>query len=162
MQLGDSLRRNAGNLALAGSAVLLSVIYLVGTYRIRDIEIVDPLGPKAFPALLGVGMLLCGGILGISTLVNVFASDDGGSAEDERSHPVAIAAVAAWLLAYYMVFEPLGFLISTAVFIFGLTAFFNRGHWVLNVLVSIGFPLALNLIFDYLLGRSPAPGLLSF
>ena len=39
---------------LAACTLLLSGIYLYATYRLPALEIGDPLGPKAFPYLLGI------------------------------------------------------------------------------------------------------------
>ena len=45
--------------------VLIAAIYLYATTLIPSLEIGDPLGPKAFPRLLGVGLLLAAGMLGM-------------------------------------------------------------------------------------------------
>lgn len=155
-----------GDLAVAGIAIALATAYLLSTYSIRSVEIVDPLGPKAFPALLGIALLLCGVSLAAKTLIGHYrpreAASDTLGAESNGGHPLAVLAVGAWLLAYYFVFEPLGFLLSTMVLIFGLTAYFNRGHWITNTAVAILFPIVIDLIFSHVLGRAPAPGILSF
>ena len=74
---------------------------------------------------------------------------------------MAVGAVALWLLGYYLALEPLGFILSTIPFLFGLMAYFNRGHWLTNAIVAILFPVVLDLIFSRVLGMAPAPGLLS-
>jgi putative tricarboxylic transport membrane protein len=151
------------NLFVAGCAIFLSTAYLIATFGIRDIDIVDPLGPKAFPFLLGIGMLVCGIALAITTFVRAPSAISTIEANEEtRSHPLAVTLVGFWLLAYYLTFEPLGFLLTTMIFLLGLTMYFNRGRWVLNVAVSVLFPISLDLIFSYVLGRAPAPGLFSF
>ena len=155
-------KKRLGNLFVACCAIVLSATYLAATFRIRDIEIVDPLGPKAFPFLLGTGMLLCGVSLAITTFVRTPpATSDSETTEETRSHPLAVVLVGAWLLAYYLVFETLGFLLATIIFLLGLTMYFNRGRWMLNIAVSVLFPICLDLIFSFVLGRAPAPGLFS-
>ena len=44
--------------------IIIAAVYLYATTLIPSLEIGDPLGPKAFPRLLGVGLLLAGVMLG--------------------------------------------------------------------------------------------------
>jgi len=151
---------------VALAATALAVAYLIATFDIRHVDIVDPLGPKAFPMLVGFAMLACGVALGAKVLLQYISVVATPKAEDEEAattaRPVAVTLVGLWLLAYYAVFEHLGFVISTFLFLLGMTSYFHRGKWVVNVAVAIGFPVILDLVFSYVLGRSPAPGLLSF
>ncbi len=158
------MNKHARDLVLAITMSALAAAYLLSTFSIRHVDIVDPLGPKAFPALVGFAMLACGLALGSKAILQLtaFAVPSGGDDEAQKGHPVAVTLVGAWLLAYYLVYEPLGFIISTVLFLLGLTAYFNRGKWIANIAVAVGFPVVLDLLFSYALGRSPAPGLLSF
>jgi putative tricarboxylic transport membrane protein len=45
--------------------IVLAVVYLYATTLIPTLEIGDPLGPKAFPRLLGIGLLLAAGFLAV-------------------------------------------------------------------------------------------------
>ena len=158
------MKKRSADLAVAAIAIVLATIYLMATYDLRALTLSDPLGPKAFPALLGSLMLLCGVSLAITSLRRYRSeapSVSEGEGNAESSHPVAVGAVALWLLGYYIVFEPLGFVLATIPFLFGLMAFFNRGHWLTNAAVAILFPVVLDLIFSHVLGMPPAPGLLS-
>lgn len=158
-------KKQIADLMVAGCAIFLSTAYLIATFDIRSVDIVDPLGPRAYPALLGFVMLGCGVALAAKVvmryLANMQVADDATDAF-AGSQPLAVFAVGLWLLAYFIVFERLGFMLSSIVFIFGLTAFFNKGHWLINTAVAIVFPVLLELVLSYLLGRAPAPGILSF
>ena len=158
------MKKATSDLALAAIAIAAATIYLVATYNLRTLVVVDPLGPKAFPALLGILMLLCGISLAITSWQR-YRSQVSSIPEDEsgarNSHPIAVGAVASWLLGYYLVFEPLGFVLATIFFLFGLMVYFNRGHWLTNAIVAILFPVVLDFIFSYVLGLTPAQGLLS-
>ncbi len=157
------MNKAATDLGVAIVTIALATVYLVATYSIRTLVIADPLGPKAFPALLGVLMLLCGISLAITSLRRYWRSAEVADKESgaQNHYPVAVGAVALWLLGYYLVLEPLGFVLSTIPFLFVLMAYFNRGRWLSNAIVSILFPVILDLIFSYVLGLAPAPGLLS-
>ena len=45
--------------------ILITIIYLWATTQIPTLAIGDPLGPKAFPNLLGIAMLIAAGIFGL-------------------------------------------------------------------------------------------------
>jgi putative tricarboxylic transport membrane protein len=68
----------------------------------------DPLGPESWPRILGAVMLVC--------LVLILARPDVHEFDVDRPSWVRLAAVLALLVAYAALFEPLGFIISTALF----------------------------------------------
>ena len=117
--------------------LVLAALYFYATSQIPSLEIGDPLGPKAFPRLLGIGLLITAGVL-------------------------LMGAVAAWIAAYFAVFTTLGFIISTTLFLLGMTAWFNRGRWTMNILTSVLFSAGSYLMFTKLLGVTLAQGLLPF
>ena len=43
--------------------LVLTAVYFYATAQIPTLEIGDPLGPKAFPRLLGIGLLITAGLL---------------------------------------------------------------------------------------------------
>ena len=45
------------------ATLILAAVYFYATSQIPSLEIGDPLGPKAFPRLLGIGLLITAGIL---------------------------------------------------------------------------------------------------
>ena len=63
---------------------------------------------------------------------------------------------------YFAVFEWLGYIFSTAVYLLVLTAYFNRGSWTVNVLTSVLFGIGSYLMFTKLLGVNLPPGILPF
>lgn len=158
------MKSRVADLVVAVTTIILATIYLVGTYNIRTLAVTDPLGPKAYPALIGSLMLLCGLSLAISSLrrsqnSSYPAGENGGDIKNSR--PIAVGAVALWLLVYYLAYEQLGFVLATIPFLFALMAFFNRGKWLTNAIVAILFPVLLDLILSHVLGLAPAPGLFS-
>ena len=58
-----------------------------------------------------------------------------------------IACVAAWTAGYYAVFEHLGFIVATAIYLLGMMAWFNRGKWLVNVLTAVLFSGLTYLMF---------------
>jgi putative tricarboxylic transport membrane protein len=150
--------------------VILALLYLYGNSLIPSLQIGDPLGPKAFPYLIGIGLLVSAAWLLLETwrTGNAHAADlqeladptDVGP-EDHR-HLLVIAGVVAWIAFYFALFEPVGFLLATPVTLLGLMAYFNRNKWLANVLTSVLFPLGTYFLFSKVLGVNLAKGLLPF
>jgi len=158
------LGQQVKDITLAVVALTLGALYLVATYRLPTRIGVDPLGPKAFPSLIGIAMVLFALGLLVQTVVRARSAPlpRTGSETRQKSHARSIAAVAAGLLLYYVLYQPLGFLVSTVLFLFTFLSFFNRGRPVLNLTIAIAFPVALNIVFTTVLGTPPARGILHF
>lgn len=157
---------------LADRVILVCVIVFAGLYfwataQIPSLEIGDPLGPKAFPDLLGIGLLLTAGLLFLEMRRNRAASAERDErspeqAREERGHFLVIAAVTIWTALYYAVFEHLGYMLSTMIFLLVLTAYFHRGRWITNILTAVLFSVLSYAFFVHGLGVTLAPGVLSF
>jgi putative tricarboxylic transport membrane protein len=75
--------------------------------------------------------------------------------------PLILVAMVAWTALYYFCFDPVGYLISTAVFLLGLLSYFHRGHILANIAIAAGFTLAVDILFSRFLSVPMPPGLLS-
>jgi len=70
--------------------------------------------------------------------------------------------IIVWCFIYGITIEKLGYLLSTGVVTFALLAYFNRRNWILNIIFSLGTPLAIYFLFDTLLKVPMPKGLLGF
>ena len=143
--------------------LVLAGVYFYATEQLPSLEIGDPLGPKAFPRLLTVGLLVTAVVLFLEIMrapktAPAAPKTDAG----RRGSQIVVAAVVAWTFLYFLVFEPLGYVIATTIYLLALTAYFNRGKWVANVLTSVLFCLGSYLMFTKLLGVTLARGILPF
>jgi putative tricarboxylic transport membrane protein len=143
--------------------LVLAAVYFYATSQIPSLEIGDPLGPKAFPRMLGIGLLITAAVL----LMEILRARKATPAVSEETpaeppHWPLLAAVAVWITAYFTVFTTLGFVISTTLFLLGMTAWFNRGRWMMNILTSVLFSAGSYLMFTKLLGVTLAQGVLPF
>lgn len=121
--------------------IVIGVVYLYATTLIPSLEIGDPLGPKAFPRLLGVFLFIAAGLLFLEILRDRKAQvppPAGGELAPWR-YVGMIAVIAVWTGIYYAAFEPLGYIVATAVYLLALMARFNRGKWIANVVTSVLF-----------------------
>jgi len=121
--------------------IIIAVVYLYATTLIPSLEIGDPLGPKAFPRLLGIGLLIAAGLLALEMWRDHKAKVPP-PAEGELApwrHIGVIAAVTVWTGIYYLVFEKLGYVVATSIYLLALMAWFHRGKWVSNVITTLLF-----------------------
>ena len=121
--------------------ILIAVVYLYATTLIPSLEIGDPLGPKAFPRLLGICLLIAAGLLALEIWRDHKAKVPP-PAEGEMApwrHIGVILGVTAWTGLYYLGFERLGYVVATAIYLVALMAWFHRGKWVANVVTSLLF-----------------------
>ncbi|HSF21528.1 MAG TPA: tripartite tricarboxylate transporter TctB family protein [Burkholderiales bacterium] len=143
--------------------VLLAVVYLYATTLIPSLEIGDPLGPKAFPRLIGVALLIAAGMLGLEMWRErgKDAAQGGGAALFDPRVVKVITVVVIWVGIYYATLEVLGYIIATTAFLFPLMAWFNRGKWLANALSAVAFAALTYWLFVALDVRLPR-GLLPF
>ncbi len=144
--------------------IVLAAGYFYATSEIPSLEIGDPLGPKAFPRLLGIALLLTAGLLFLEMMrarASRVAPEEEAPKEDLGHVPV-IAAVSVWTGLYYAVFEHAGYLLSTFVFILGLMAYFHRGRWLTNLVTAAVFTVTSYALFVKALTVTLPAGILSF
>ena len=130
-------------------AVIIALVYFYGTAQIPTLQIGDPLGPKAFPIILGLALLISAGLL-LAEHLKDRGSAAGAPAESapfEWQYLKVLGLVAAWTAGYYVVLEPLGYVIATTVFLLALMAWFNRGRWRMNVLSAVVFGAGSYVLF---------------
>ena len=139
-------------------ALVLAAVYLYATKQIPTLEIGDPLGPKAFPVLLGIALIAAAILLFVETL----KKDDAPpvKAPREALHYLwLIGGVTVWTALYFWVFDRAGYLLSTIVYLLVLTARFNRGKWRANILTSVLFALGSYILFVRILGVTLPKGI---
>jgi putative tricarboxylic transport membrane protein len=142
-------------------AIVLAGVYFWATAQIPSLEIGDPLGPKVFPRLLGVGLLVAAVMLLLEMRRGTPRVESAEEAGDRRHFPM-IAAVVTWTFLYFITFERIGFLIGTTIYLFVLMAYFHRGRWRTNVLTSVLFAACAYLLFSRLLDVNLPRGVLPF
>lgn len=148
--------------------IVLAGIYFYFTAQIPSLAVGDPLGPKVYPYLLGIGLLICAGLLA-GEMVRArrkqkpapapAAGHAGTQPATDRRYWWAVGAVCAWFAVYVYFFDRLGFIVATALFLLALMTYFHRGHWVVNVVISVLFSVGAFLLFDRVLGVMLPAGL---
>lgn len=127
--------------------IIIAAVYLYATTLIPSLEIGDPLGPKAFPRLLGITLLIAAGLLFLEIWRDRKQRAPAGSEAATWRYGGVIVAVTVWTCIYYAVFDKLGYVIATTVYLLALMAWFNRGKWVANVLTAVLFSVLSYIMF---------------
>lgn len=152
----------ADRIILVGTVILVAV-YLWATEHLPSLEIGDPLGPKAFPRLLAAGLVITAIVLLLEILRARKTAPAAPSAEPvDRSTYHVVAGVVVWTFLYFLVFEFLGYMIATAIYLVVLMAYFHRGKWVANLLTAVLFSFGSYFMFVKVLGVNLAPGIVPF
>jgi putative tricarboxylic transport membrane protein len=145
--------------------VLIAVIYLYASTLIPTLAIGDPLGPKAFPRLVGIALLIACVFFALEIWRARRKEPDAAAPAEEPSFEGNVVSVllvvTVWTGCYYLVFEPLGYILATTLYLVPLMAWFNRGKWVANVASAIGFVALTYFMFVSLEVRLPQ-GVLPF
>lgn len=150
---------------ILGLTLALTAVYFYATSQIPTLEIGDPLGPKAFPRLLGIGMLITAAML-FGEIWRARKTEPAASTSpsqpESRRHYAVVAGVVAVTFVYFLVFEKLGYIIATAIYLTVLTAYFHPRKWMSNVLTAVLFSIGSYVMFVKLLGTTLPSGLLPF
>jgi len=139
-------------------AAALFVILAVAIYLIIPSQIDKPLiklgasqsdlPPELFPQLVAIAF----GILGVWFLWRSFTLRQHNELRDlDREAIVNVGVTFACMAAYVFLMVELGFVLGSAIMVFGLSTFFgNRNFW-LSGAVAILIPMAIYFIFRHFL-----------
>lgn len=129
--------------------IIIAAVYLYATTLIPSLEIGDPLGPKAFPRLLGIGLLIAAGLLFIEMWKDrkLQAPVPAPTAVRDIRHLWILAGVVVWTGVYYLFLEKLGYIVDSAIYLFALMCWFNRGKWVANGLTAVLYSVLSYVMF---------------
>ena len=148
-----------GDRILAAGAVALAAAYLYATSRLPSLDIGDPLGPKAFPVLLGVLLAAAGVLLFVESLR---ARSAVGEAAAGSTRPRAVLGAAAFTAVFFALLEPLGYLVALSAYLFAMTMALHGRKPVVCATTSVLFTLGSYALFVKVLGVALAKGLLHF
>lgn len=112
----------------------------------------EPVGPRAFPLLLAALIAACGAWLVARP------SPHAAVVAGARVRPLLVSIAA--IVAYALLFQPLGFTVATALLAVPVGVAFG-GRWRQSLLGGLGLGLGLYLLFDRLLDVVLPVGVLS-
>ncbi len=152
------------NIALGLSAFLIAALYAFGIFQIPLLGFGDPLGPRLFPSILAISLVLIGIILLIEgRQLRTFRADYTRFVAYVKDTDFRIVfSVILWTGLYFAAFAPVGYLLSTAIFLLGLVLAFHRGSRFAGTTVAILFAAGSYFLFAGLFGVPLPRGILPF
>lgn len=157
-EAGARKRLNADTVA-GGIGFAFALAYLAATFAIPEGSFANAaVGPAALPAVIGAALavaslaLAARGVLrGVPAREEPEAEEAEGLNDNPAQSPARFAVVAGLLLGYILLLLPLGYVISTFLFLFGTTMYLDRGRPVRNFVYSLLFALVVYYVFTELL-----------
>lgn len=111
----------------------------------------DIVGPAFFPRILTV----LGLMLGVVLFVRGGRADAGKASaagtDHDRDSDVTALVPAALLVGYALLFQPLGFLLATPLFLFATFRYFGQKGWLVTAACALAITTVTFGLFRYLL-----------
>jgi putative tricarboxylic transport membrane protein len=120
----------------------------------------DPVGPRMFPILLGCALVLSAAMLAYEMWSKRKSEESTSAQPEDRQGLLIIIAVAVMTLGYFLAFEPLGYVVSTAAYLMVLASYFHKGKHLANLSTALIFSVGTYLLFTKVLQVSLPSGIL--
>ena len=129
-------------------AVLVALAYMASATQVQTSFLSDPVGPKAFPTLVGAVAALCG-------LYMIVRPDDDPDWPPGRTLLALLVCIIV-LISYAYALKPLGFLIPTAITA-AILSYQISPRALQAILTGIALSVGLFILFKYALGLGLFP-----
>lgn len=142
------------NLVSSIITIAVGLTYMIMALNFPNATVGRPLEPKIFPVILGIAMTILGFALLINELIKNSKSKDKETIKlsfGNNGKKIAITVINA--IAYALLFNTLGYVLSTIIFLeVELLIFGGLKSWKISTIVSVIFSIIAFLIFNTLLG----------
>lgn len=129
-------------------ALMVALAYVASATQIQTSFLSDPIGPKAFPILVGAVAAIC-------SLVLIVRPDPDPEWPDTRTWGSLLIAVIV-LVGYAFALKPMGFLIPTAITA-AILSYQISPRAMPAALSGLGLSVGLFVLFKFALGLSLVP-----
>ncbi|MBM7552652.1 tripartite tricarboxylate transporter TctB family protein [Thalassobacillus pellis] len=135
--------------------ILYSITFLIASFNLPKANLGNPNAPMYFPAGLSIFMLLFSLIYFIQELKNLDKDNEYIRQIITGRTPKLIGFTILFGVVYAFVFNILGFLVSTVLYLGALLFYINgRKKWLVNIVVTLSFSIISWYAFSELLGVS--------
>jgi putative tricarboxylic transport membrane protein len=125
--------------------VLVALAFIASAYNLPAGNMFDKLGPKAFPYIVGIGLLISAGF--------VIIKPDPEPGWPKAGTLLALAFATLVLVGYAYALKPMGFLFPTAIAA-AVLSYQISPRPLPAILTGVGLSVGLFVIFKYGLGLS--------
>lgn len=146
------------------AALIVGVVYFFATRALPESAVADPIGPRAFPYIVAVCLMLVGLVLVLKkeklteknrAVIFTWAT------EKEVVMDIVWTCLAG--LAFGLILEPVGYLISTTLFMTAMMFItYGPSRLFFNIAIALTFSLSTYGLFFGLLDVSLPRGILAF
>ncbi|WP_017549689.1 tripartite tricarboxylate transporter TctB family protein [Salinicoccus carnicancri] len=120
--------------------LLISVIYLILTFNLPESKVGNPTAAMNYPLLIGFSLLGLSILYILSEIKDRKKIFEAYKIFSDRELTIKVIIVLVLCLGYTFIFERIGFLISTILFLGALLFLINgRRKWLMNIIVTILF-----------------------
>lgn len=156
-------RRDWAQLVVCGVMVVVGVFLIVDAMRLTaEFAKVDPVGPKLFPLVVGVGLLVCSILLAVATWRGSVGTPDDGE-DIDTSGPSdwrTVGLLVLLFVATVALVDLLGWVIMGALLFGGAATILGNRHWIRNLAIGLGLSLVSFYAFYVGLGIPLSAGIL--
>ena len=151
-----------GELAFAGSLLLLGIIVLIDTKNMVVPPGSGSVGPQVFPTIIGIFIVAVSVFLAFEVLRGNYGQPEGtefGEIETKTDFKT-LGIVSASILTYPFLIERAGFVIASTVVFFGVGFAYGARKLIKNLVIAVIFALVVYLTFTKLLSVELPAGIL--
>ena len=122
--------------------LVLGVAVLIYSQTLTKNSFGSSIGPAAMPTMLSVLLI----VLSIVNMINAFRGKLPEKTKGNLDYRKFLPFLAA-LLVYVLVLEPLGYVISTFLFLLVTFQIMQRGHYLKAVLIALAFSVGVYALY---------------
>ncbi len=149
------IKMGASRLILPIISILISIIYFITTINLPKAKLGDPNGPLYFPLIVSIFLFIVSVIYFIKELRHHYQKNEEIKLLFKGRVPFLIISTLILSLIYTLIFERVGFLLSTMLFMAAILFVVNgKVKWKVNISVAVLFSLGAWYAFSQLLDVS--------
>jgi putative tricarboxylic transport membrane protein len=163
---------------LSALVVAGALVFMRAAMNLEKLQVGDALGPQVFPVIVAICML-CSGLLlaweswqkqkirpqpdGSGVYAPLPTSGIAAASPNESRRPtIVLIAMTAWTALYYVAFEPVGYVVSTLIYMSALLFYFHRVNPLINLGYAAAFTAIAYILFTNFLQVVLPSGILQF
>ena len=144
-----------GRLIVPSVCILISIFYFIYTINLPKAKLGDPNAPMYFPLIISIFLFIMSVIYFIKELLKHYPKKEEVKLLFKGRAPVLIISTLIISLIYAFIFERIGYLASTILYMLAILFIVNgRNKWLVNLSVAVLFSVGSWYVFYHLLDVS--------